>query len=250
MGGDGSRLLLTPMSQEVFNVTDDRKSEEPSLGVTCFDCHVNGHTTGQIELTPTSASAAADQARPAARVSFSKFTAPSEHSTQCVTSREFQRPRAAYFNGDQIHAAKKGQVFITAHPGGAPPWDICPGPRSTGPPAPKLNTVGRLDPSKATDSGGTRRGPVHRQGTMRRPGKGDFLSRQRDARPAACERFVNEHPVRRDHQDVHPARHQGQPDPYGRCFALEDTVEFFNLVLELKLNAQEKQDLVAFMRGK
>jgi hypothetical protein len=30
---------------------------------------------------------------------------------------------------------------------------------------------------------------------------------------------------------------------------LEDTVEFFNLVLELKLNAQEKHDLVAFMRA-
>jgi hypothetical protein len=29
---------------------------------------------------------------------------------------------------------------------------------------------------------------------------------------------------------------------------LEDTVEFFNLVLELKLTAQEKADLVAFMR--
>jgi hypothetical protein len=29
---------------------------------------------------------------------------------------------------------------------------------------------------------------------------------------------------------------------------LEDTVEFFNLVLGLKLNAQEKLDLVAFLR--
>jgi hypothetical protein len=29
---------------------------------------------------------------------------------------------------------------------------------------------------------------------------------------------------------------------------LEDTVEFFNLVLGLKLNEQEKKDLVAFMR--
>jgi hypothetical protein len=29
---------------------------------------------------------------------------------------------------------------------------------------------------------------------------------------------------------------------------LEDTVEFFNLVLELKLTAQEKKDLVAFLR--
>jgi len=29
---------------------------------------------------------------------------------------------------------------------------------------------------------------------------------------------------------------------------LEDTVEFFNLVLELKLSAQEKKDLLAFLR--
>ena len=35
----------------------------------------------------------------------------------------------------------------------------------------------------------------------------------------------------------------------GRCLTLEDTVEFFNLVLELKLSKQEKSDLVAFMRA-
>ena len=34
----------------------------------------------------------------------------------------------------------------------------------------------------------------------------------------------------------------------GRCLTLEDTVEFFNLVLQLKLNKEEKADLVAFMR--
>jgi cytochrome c peroxidase len=33
-----------------------------------------------------------------------------------------------------------------------------------------------------------------------------------------------------------------------RLLTLEDAVEFFNLVLELKLNEQEKKDLVAFMR--
>ena len=49
---DGLRLLLTPFPQEEFNPTDDRKSPEPSLGVTCLDCHVNGHTTGQFHLTP------------------------------------------------------------------------------------------------------------------------------------------------------------------------------------------------------
>jgi hypothetical protein len=34
----------------------------------------------------------------------------------------------------------------------------------------------------------------------------------------------------------------------GRLLTLDDTVEFFNLVLELKLTHQEKSDLVAFMR--
>ena len=34
----------------------------------------------------------------------------------------------------------------------------------------------------------------------------------------------------------------------GRLLTLDDTVEFFNLVLELKLSEQDKKDLVAFMR--
>ena len=34
----------------------------------------------------------------------------------------------------------------------------------------------------------------------------------------------------------------------GRLLTLEDTVEFFNLVLELQLADQEKEDLTAFMR--
>jgi cytochrome c peroxidase len=35
----------------------------------------------------------------------------------------------------------------------------------------------------------------------------------------------------------------------GRCFTLEDTVEFFNIVQQLGLNDQEKSDLVAFLRA-
>ncbi len=34
-----------------------------------------------------------------------------------------------------------------------------------------------------------------------------------------------------------------------RLLTLDDTVEFFNLVLEVKLNAQEKKDLVAFLQA-
>jgi len=33
-----------------------------------------------------------------------------------------------------------------------------------------------------------------------------------------------------------------------RLLTLEDTVEFFNLILSTKLSTQEKQDLVAFLR--
>jgi cytochrome c peroxidase len=33
----------------------------------------------------------------------------------------------------------------------------------------------------------------------------------------------------------------------GRLLTLADTIEFFNLVLGLKLNQQEKDDLVAYM---
>ena len=48
-----------------------------------------------------------------------------------------------------------------------------------------------------------------------------------------------------------PLRGIKESPPYlhdGRLLTLEDTVEFFNLVLELKLDAQEKKALVAFMR--
>jgi cytochrome c peroxidase len=63
------------------------------------------------------------------------------------------------------------------------------------------------------------------------------------------ERFVNEPPIGpiksftlRGIKESPPYMHDG------RCLTLEDTVELFNLVLELKLTAQEKTDLTAFMR--
>src|SRR6202021_1917710 len=43
---EGLRLLVTPFPQQQFNETEDRRSEKPSRGVACFDCHANGHTNG------------------------------------------------------------------------------------------------------------------------------------------------------------------------------------------------------------
>ncbi|CAI8722837.1 protein of unknown function [Methylocaldum szegediense] len=47
---EGLRLLVTPFSQQQFNATEDSRSEKPSLGVACFDCHVNGHTNAATHL--------------------------------------------------------------------------------------------------------------------------------------------------------------------------------------------------------
>jgi cytochrome c peroxidase len=63
------------------------------------------------------------------------------------------------------------------------------------------------------------------------------------------ERFVNEAPL--GPIKTFTLRGIKESPPYlhdGRCLTLEDTVEFFNLVLELKLTPEEKRDLVAFMR--
>jgi cytochrome c peroxidase len=48
-----------------------------------------------------------------------------------------------------------------------------------------------------------------------------------------------------------PLRGIKESPPYlhdGRLQTLEDTVEFFTMVLELRLTAEEKADLVAFLR--
>ena len=47
---EGLRLLVTQFPQQQFNATEDRRTDRPSLGVTCFDCHANGHTNGANHL--------------------------------------------------------------------------------------------------------------------------------------------------------------------------------------------------------
>jgi cytochrome c peroxidase len=49
-----------------------------------------------------------------------------------------------------------------------------------------------------------------------------------------------------------PLRGIKDSPPYlhdGRCFTLEDTVEYFNLIQQLHLTTPEKQDLVVFLRA-
>ena len=51
---DGLRLMVTPFQTTWFNTTHHRVTAAPSEGVSCFSCHVNGHTNGGFELAPDS----------------------------------------------------------------------------------------------------------------------------------------------------------------------------------------------------
>jgi cytochrome c peroxidase len=246
---DGLRLLLTPFPQEEFNPTDDRKSAQPSLGVTCFDCHVNGHTTGQFHLTP--------DVRPQERrfrldtVSLrgvdNQQIHGSKRSLRSVEDfTEFEQ-RTAYFNGDEIHAIKKGMNILdriqVSHMAQMQNMlDF--------PPAPKLDTsTGRLIRTSAT--------PSELRGEELFYGKAQCSSCHMG--PAFMDHQLHDLHVERFLEDepgdgpikTFTLRGIKESPPYmhdGRCLTLEDTVEFFNLVLQLKLNSQEKSDLVAFMR--
>jgi cytochrome c peroxidase len=247
---DGLQFLVTPFPQEEFNPTDDRKTREASLGVTCLDCHVNGHTTGQFHLTP--------DIRPQERrfrldtVSlrgvFNQQIHGSKRSLRSVEDfTEFEQ-RTAYFNGDAIHAMKKGanildRVRVSHMAQLQNMLDF--------PPAPKLDpATGRLDRSKATPN------EIRGEEIFFNKGKCgschvpphylDHLMHD-----LHVERFLRDEPgdgpiktfTLRGIKESPPFLHDG------RLLTLEDTVEFFNLVLQLKLAPQEKQDLVAFMRA-
>ena len=155
----------------------------------------------------------------------------------------FER-RTAYFNGDPIRPMKKGfQEF---------PRSVIPHMAQVQnmldfPPAPKLNVLGRLN-DKATEQ--------EKRGEAIFFGKGQcnvchpapfYLDHQ--MHDLHLERFLNEPgdgPIK-----AFTLRGIKESPPYlhdGRCLTLEDTAEFFNLVLQLKLSAEEKKDLVAFMR--
>lgn len=244
---EGLRMLLTPMPQEEFNLTDDRKTTGPTMGVACLDCHVNGHTTAQFHLSP--------DIRPqerrfrldttSLRGVFNQQIHGSKRSLRSVEDfTEFEQ-RIAYFNGDSIRAMKKGFQEI--------PRSLVPHMAQVQnmfdfPPAPKLDRLGRLDPNKATKS--------ELNGEKIFFGKGKcsvchpapfYLDHQ--MHDLKLEQFLDEPgdgPIKsftlRGIKDSPPYLHDG------RCLTLEDTVEFFNLVLELKLTKEEKVDLTAFLR--
>jgi cytochrome c peroxidase len=244
---EGMRLLLTPLPQEEFNLTDDRKSPRPQQGVACLDCHVNGHTTGQFHLSP--------DIRPqdrrfrldsvSLRGMFNQQIHGSKRSLRSVEDfTEFEQ-RTAYFNGDPIRPMKKGFQEL--------PRSVIPHMAQAQnmfdfPPAPKLNRLGRLNPRKTNEQelAGERLFFGKAQCATCHPAPFYLDDKMHDLH---LEEFLDEPgdgPIKtftlRGIKDSPPYLHDG------RCLTLEDTVEFFNLVLELNLPYEEKASLSAFMK--
>lgn len=254
---EGLRLLVTPFPQQQFNQTEDRRSEQPSRGVTCFDCHVNGHTNASTHLAgdtrPQEFRHRLDT--PSLRgVNIQRLFGSQRALKSIEDFTEFEQ-RGAYFDGDQVIATKKGvnilergsQVHFMAEVQELLDF----------PPAPKLNIYGMLDQRKATEA--EQRGQSVFFGKARcsichpPPYYTDNLMHN-----LKVERFYKPHMIngRMASADgpikTFPLRGIKDSPPYlhdGRLLTLEDTVEFFNLILEVKLTKQEKGDLVAFLRA-
>ncbi|HEY5512832.1 MAG TPA: cytochrome B6, partial [Geomonas sp.] len=166
---------------------------------------------------------------------------------------EFEQ-RAAYFDGDPVIATKKGvnilergsQVHFMAE--FQELLDF--------PPALKLGIDGRLDPKKGTESemrgealffgkatcGSCHPAPYYTDLTMHNLKTERFYTpRLINGRMASADGPIKTFPLR-GIKDSPPYLHDD------RLLTLEDTVEFFNLVLGLRLAEQDKKDLVAFMR--
>ncbi len=254
---EGLRLLVTPFPQQQFNQTEDRRSQRPSRGVTCFDCHVNGHTNGATHLVgdirPQEFRHRLDT--PSLRgVNVQRLFGSQRALNSVEDFTEFEQ-RAAYFDGDPVIATKKGinildrgsQVHFMAEFQALLDF----------PPAPKLNIYGKLDTAKASQAelrgqdlffgkancGVCHPAPYYTDNLMHNLKAERFYKpRMINGRMAASDGPIKTFPLR-GIKDSPPYLHDG------RLLTLEDTVEFFNLIQQLRLTEQEKQDLAALMRA-
>jgi cytochrome c peroxidase len=253
---EGMRLLLTPFPQQQFNQTDDRKIDGATLGVACLDCHSNGHTNGAFHLNPDNRPQVARFRieTVSLRGMFNQKIHGSKRSLRSVEDFTQFEQRTAYFDGDPVIATKKGVNFPdrtsqVAQMGQMQNmFDF--------PPAPKLTALGRLDPTRATEEerlgqevffGKGQCGVCH-PAPMYLDDKMHDLKVERFYTPRTIngEWIHSEGPIKtftlRGIKDSPPYLHDG------RLLTLEDTVEFFNLVLGVQLTAPEKAALVAFVR--
>lgn len=253
---DGLRLLVTPTMQQQFNATADRRTDKPSTGVTCFDCHVNGHTNAATHLVgdirPQEHRHRIDT--PSLRGVNIQRLFGSQRALKTVEDfTEFEQ-RAAYFDGDPVIATKKGVNILER---GSEVHNMAELQALLDfPPAQKLDVFGKLDKAKAS--------PAELRGQEIFFGKGQCASCHTPPyytdnlmHNLKTERFFKEKNIggRLASADgpikTFPLRGIKDTPPYlhdDRLLTLDDTVEFFNIVLGTKLADDEKKDLVEFLR--
>ncbi len=253
---EGLRLLVTAFPQQQFNDTSDRRSESPARGVACFDCHTNGHTNGATHLSGDTRPQAFRHRidTPSLRgVNIQRLFGSQRALKSVEDFTEFEQ-RGAYFDGDPVIAAKKGANILER---GSQVQDMAEFQELLDfPPAPKLDVLGKLIPAKAT--------PAELRGQDLFFGRAQCV--QCHAPPYYTDNSMHNLQAERFFQPVtvnglaagadgpiktFPLRGIKDSPPYlhdGRLLTLEDTVEYFNLILATKLTAEEKADLVAFLR--
>jgi len=206
---EGLRLLLTPFPQQQFNATEDRRAELPSQGAACFDCHSNGHQNGATHLAP-------DTRPQQFRHRIKTLSLRGLNIQRLFGSQRALKTVEDFTEFEQRTAYFDGDIVIATKKGvnfGKGQCTSCHQP------------------------------PFYTDNLMH------DLRTERFFKPVMINNMmaVGDGPIKtfalRGVKDNPPYMHDE------RLLTLEDTVEFFNLVLGTKLAPQEKQDLVVFLRA-
>jgi len=240
---EGLRLLVTKSPTTWFNQTKHRVTQYPTRGTACFDCHVNGHTNAAIEMDPGTRLTLA-------RVRLDSPSLRGNHLNlmfsikRSIRSTDHFAEVEEYFDGDiSLQPQIGGRQLDRASTNRMGDFNSIIG----FPPAPKLDRFGWLDPTKAKAS------------EVR--GEKIFHGKARCGECHAPPFYIDNQMHDLRVEEFYPGRAEGwaktfslrgikDSPPYfhdGRLPTLEDAVEFFNLLFQTKLTAEEKKDLVAFM---
>jgi cytochrome c peroxidase len=240
---EGLKELVKPTPSTFFNHTTHRVTLEPSAGVSCFSCHTNGHTNGAFEVAPDTRPQLARLrvGTPSMRGNYNLMQLASKRS---IRSMDHFAEVEEYFEGDpgiqQAIGPRSQQRQVTNRMGDFNAiLDF--------PPAPKLGPLYKLIPSKATEQ--------ELLGEKIFNGKGQCITCH--SGPAFVDDYMHDLKVERFYIGrpegpikTFPLRGIKDSPPYlhdGRLMTLHDTVEFFNLILELKLTKVEKDALVSYL---
>jgi cytochrome c peroxidase len=240
----GLEKLVIKANTSWFNQTQHRLTPLPSSGIACFDCHVNGHTNGAIEMDPGT--------RPT--LARSRLDTPSLRGNntnllfslrRSIRSVEHFAEVEEYFDGDiGLEQQIGGRELNRATTNVMGDFNSI----IAYPPAPKLTRLGRLDPRKATAA------------ELR--GEKLFFGKAQCGECHTPPYYTDNQMHDLQVEDFYHGRAEGwaktfalrgikDSPPYfhdGRLPTLEDTVEFFNLLLQTRLKSEEKKDVVAFLR--